>query len=63
MNFEEVYENFKIYATKQHKKQCLDTILQNFKLYVLPYFKNTKIEKLTIQDVINWQDIILNKNF
>lgn len=63
MNFEEVYHDFKIYASKQHKKQCLDTITQNFKLYVLPYFKDKNVNELTIQDIINWQDIILSKNF
>lgn len=63
MNFEEVYENFLDYASRRHKKQCFETITQNFKKHVLPYFKNINIQDLTINDVISWQDNIYDKEF
>lgn len=31
MNFEQAFEEFKIYASKRHKKQCFDTLSQNYK--------------------------------
>lgn len=63
MDFEQAFEEFKIYASKRHKKQCFDTIHQNFKNHVLPFFKGRAVESLTIQDIISWQDYVLDKNF
>ena len=63
MNFEEVYEQYIIYATNRHKKQGLDTIIKNFKIHILPYFKDRDIKTLTRVDIINWQTYILTKNF
>lgn len=63
MNFEEVYEQYIIYATNRHKKQGLDTISRNFEIHILPYFKGRDISTLTKVDIINWQTCILTKNF
>ena len=63
MSFEEAYEEFKIYASKRHKKQGFVTILQDFSKHILPYFKNKKVNELTKIDIINWQNEILNYNF
>lgn len=63
MLFEDAYEDFKIYASKRHKKQCFDTINQNFKKHVLPYFCGSRVQDLTIRDVISWQDNIIGFNF
>ncbi len=63
MNFEEVYKKYLIYASRRHKKQGLDTIEKNFKLHILPYFKDKNINELTKQDIIFWQDLIYDKNF
>lgn len=63
MLFEEIYEEYKIYAQKRHKKQGFDTLKQNFNLHVLPYFKNKTILEIGVQDIISWQDKILDKNF
>ena len=43
MGFEEAYEEFKIYASKRHKKQGFVTIDQDFSKHVLPYFREKKI--------------------
>ncbi len=63
MLFEEVYEEYKIYAQNRHKKQGFDTINKNFNLHILPYFKNNYLSSLTKLDLINWQNEILSKNF
>ena len=63
MSFEQAYEEFKIYAKSRHKKQYFDTITQNFKLYVLPYFLNKNLEDLSVKDIVSWQDFILKHNF
>lgn len=63
MSFEEAYEEFKIYASKRHKKQGFVTIDQDFSKHVLPYFKDKSINELTKIDVINWQNDILDHNY
>lgn len=63
MNFEQVYEEFKKYAEKRHKKQGFITLTTDFNNQVLPYFKNSNIENLTKIDVINWQNKILDFNY
>lgn len=63
MRFEDAYEEFKLYAAKRHKKQCFDTITQNFKKHVLPYFKEKNIYDLTLKNVIYWQNEIYSFNF
>ena len=63
MSFEEAYKNYLIYASSRHKKQGFDTITKNFKLHILPYFKDKKIVDITKLDIINWQNNILSLNF
>lgn len=63
MSFEEAYEEFKIYASKRHKKQGFVTITTDFNNHVLPYFVDTDIKKITKLDIINWQNSILENNF
>lgn len=63
MLFENAYNEWKIYVARRHKKQGLDTLIQNFNKHILPYFKNKYIENLTIQDFISWQNSIIDFNF
>lgn len=63
MKFEEVYEDFKLYASKRHKKQGFDTISRNFEKHILLYFKSSDIQNITKLDIINWQNEILTKNY
>lgn len=63
MSFEEAFENFKIYAMKRHKQQGFITICTDLKNNVISYFENTNIKNLTKQDIIEWQNNILDKNF
>lgn len=63
MLFEEAYEEWKIYAAKRHKKQCFENYIQNFNKHVLPFFKGRDLQNLTIQDIISWQNSIIDLNF
>ena len=63
MNFEEVYKLYKIYVSKLHKKQALNSLLYNFEYRVLPYFKNYKIDQITKNDILRWKDYILTFNY
>lgn len=63
MTFDEVLEKYLEYARNRHKKQGFIIIAQNFNNYILPYFKSRLINTLTKQDVMNWQSIILSKNY
>lgn len=63
MSFEEAYNNYVIYAKNRHKKQGFDTIVKNFNLHILPYFKGEKLEDITKLDIIDWQNNILSLNF
>ena len=63
MSFEEAYEEFKIYAQKRHKKQGFITITTRFNNHVLPYFTGRSINELSTQDIMFWQDKILDSNF
>lgn len=47
MSFEKAYEEFKIYASKRHKKQSFDSLAQDFKSKILPYFKNYDLFSIT----------------
>lgn len=46
MRFEDAYEDFKIYASKRHKKQGFETLSRNFNLHILPYFKGKFLNEL-----------------
>ena len=63
MSFDKAYEQYLLYAIKRHKKQGFDTIANNFKLHILPYFKDKLVCDLTKQDILSWQNIILEKNY
>ena len=63
MNFEEVYKNYLIYAQKRHKKQGFITILNDFNLHILPYFKDKDIYCITKLDIIEWQNKIYDLKF
>ena len=63
MNFEEVYKNYLIYARKRHKKQSFESLSQDFRLKVLPYFKDYDIFSITRKDILKWKDNILSFNY
>ena len=58
-SFIDVFEDYKLYAEKRHKKQGYITTIQDFNNHILPYFQNRTIQSLTKIDIINWQNKIL----
>ena len=63
MNFTEVYKNYLIYAGKRHKKQSFHSLMSDFELKVLQYFKDYDIFKLNEKDILKWKDEILSYNY
>ncbi len=63
MNFEKVYGEYQIYARSRHKKQGFITIDRDFNNHILPYFKNMNINEISKKNLVEWQNIILSKNF
>ena len=63
MSFLEAYEEFKIYASKRHKKQSFECLRYNFNANILSYFKDYALKDISTTDIIKWQDFIENKNF
>lgn len=63
MSFEEAYNEYLIYARKQHKKESFNTCLSIFKSRILPFFKDKILFDLTKKDVLNWTLEISNLNF
>lgn len=61
--FSDIFEEYLVYSEKRHKKQGFDTSTRNFRLHILPYFKDMNIQDITKKDISNWQTIILSKNF
>ncbi len=63
MKFEVAFEEFKIYASKRHKKQGFVTLQSNFNSRILPYFRDYDIFDITSRDILKWQDYIYSLNF
>lgn len=63
MQFDDVYVNYLKYAEKQMKESTFAILKRIFKLHIIPYFKNKSIEDITIDDILKWQDYILQKKY
>lgn len=62
-NFEYVYNNYLVYSSNRYKKQGFETTSRNFRLHILPFFKDKDVMKLTVTDIMDWQTFILSKKF
>lgn len=63
MGFEQAYEEWKIYASKRHKKESFGNLVRDFNCKILPYFKNTDIYNLSEKDILRWQDDLLSYDY
>lgn len=64
MSFKEAYEEYELYAKKQHKKESFNCITSIFKSRILPFFNNNNnLYDLTKKDFLNWSLDIENHNF
>lgn len=60
MTFEEVYEEFKIYASKRHKKESFESLCRDFNCKILPYFRGTDINNITEREILRWKDTLMS---
>ena len=63
MSFVDAYEEFKIYASKRHKKESFGSLTRDFNCKILPYFLNRNIFDLTEKDILKWKDELLSYNY
>lgn len=63
VTFQELYEKYIEYKELQLKAQSLRAIKSRFKNYILPYFKEYKIDKITNNVYVKWQKEIEKKSF
>lgn len=63
MSFEEAYQEYLIYAKKQHKKESFNSTTSIFKSRILPFFNDKILLDITKKDVLNWTYEIENFNF
>lgn len=63
MGFEEAYEEYLIYAKKQHKKESFNSTTSIFKSRILPFFINKKLYDITKKDILEWTYEIEHFNF
>lgn len=63
MKFIDLWEAYKNYKQLQLKKQSYRAVESRFRNYILPYFKDYKINKITNNVYIKWQMEIESKGF
>lgn len=63
MTFEDASNLFLNYEKNKLKFQTFNATKRNFKLHILPYFKNKTINDIDIQDYLNWYNAIDNLNY
>lgn len=63
MGFEEAYEEYLIYARKQHKKESFNSTTSIFRSRIIPFFNNKLLFDLTKKDVLEWTYEIEKNNF
>ena len=59
MTVAELYNKYVEYHATETRRSSHDTTMRQLRLWVLPYFKNKRIDRLTQQDFTNWK-IALN---
>ena len=63
MSFLEAYNEYLVYAKKQHKKESFNSIQSIFKSRIIPFFNNIKLSDISRNDVLNWTIEIEKNNF
>lgn len=63
MLFEEAYNEYLKLASKQLKKQSFNVLQYNFNLNILQFFKGRLLSSIVLNDIYDWQDFIIQKNF
>ncbi len=62
LRFEDAYNDYLLYVNLKQKTQSVNSLIQKFKLYILPYFKDFNIYDIKAIDYLKFQDYIEKKN-
>lgn len=63
LKFSDAFIEYKNFSFKRKKLQGYQTLIRNFNNHILPYFKNMQLREITKKDIIEWQNILYEKNF
>lgn len=63
MNFKEVSVLYSEYVKNRHKKQWFNVFQYNFSKNIISYFGAFNIEDLTLKDLENWKNFVINQDF
>lgn len=61
LTFNEACQEFLEYEKRNLKFQSFNQCKKNFKLHIIPFFKNKKIKEISKKDILAWQNYIQNK--
>lgn len=62
MTVEELFNMYSEYHAAETRRSTHETAMKRLRLWVLPYFKNKRLDKLTQRDFANWKVKISNEN-
>ncbi len=62
-NFLAIYNEYLIIRRRKLKDQSFQTFKYNFEANILSYFSKMNIEDISENDIYNWEDFIVEKNF
>ncbi|MDD5835863.1 MAG: site-specific integrase [bacterium] len=63
MIFEDVLEEYMKYAETRHKKQVVYNLMKDFNNCISPFFNSKDVLKVNSLDVIEWENLILKRNY
>jgi integrase len=61
--FKELYFNYIEYQKNKLKPRSLQCMVSRFELHLLPYFQNKDITKINTKDIVEWQNIMNDKQY
>lgn len=58
MNISELIDQYNVYHAIETKQSSHEAVMKRLRLWVLPYFGDKRLDKLTQQDLANWKVMI-----
>lgn len=58
MTFENLYQDFLDYKKNRNKDSSIQSINYKVQRHILPYFKNRKVNEITVKDIRDWQNTL-----
>lgn len=63
MRIENIYNEYLLYLKKRYKSQTFNNWLYNFNANILSFFKDYNLNDINVDNIIDWENFILEKNF